>query len=106
MSTPINDGGPVFPQHLAFGPNNEAVTAGMYFAEGPGMTLRDYFMANATFGESDYPPKGDCLIKLMGCDCPSVEKDFVGYLKWHAKFEAIVRGIKADAMITERSKQP
>jgi len=47
MSMPINDGGPAFPQHLAFGPNGEAVTAGMYFAEGPGMTLRDWFAGQA-----------------------------------------------------------
>ena len=41
------DGGPAFPQHLAFNPNNEAVTAGMYFAEGPGMSLRDWFAGQA-----------------------------------------------------------
>lgn len=50
MKQPINDGGPAFPQHLAFNPNNEAVTAGMYFAEGPGMSLRDWFAGMALQG--------------------------------------------------------
>ena len=49
MST-INDGGPAFPQSLAFNVNGEAVTAGMYFAEGPGMTLRDWFAGKALTG--------------------------------------------------------
>ena len=43
----IKDGGPAFPQPLAFNGNGEAVCAGMYFAEGCGMTLRDYFAARA-----------------------------------------------------------
>ena len=50
MSNPTQDGGPAFPQHLAFNSNGEAVTPGMYFAEGPGMTLRAYFAAQALMG--------------------------------------------------------
>ena len=46
----IYDGGPAFPQTVAFSPNGEAVTAGMYFAEGPGMTLRDWFAGMALQG--------------------------------------------------------
>jgi len=49
MKTPY-DNGPAFPQHVAFSPNGEAVTAGMYFAEGPGMSLREYFAAMAMQG--------------------------------------------------------
>jgi hypothetical protein len=41
---------PAFPQTITFSPNGEAVTAGMYYAEGPGMTLRDWFAGQAMAG--------------------------------------------------------
>ena len=40
---------PAFPQALAFSPNGEAVSAGMYF-EGSGMTLRQHYVGQALSG--------------------------------------------------------
>jgi hypothetical protein len=56
-TTKPNDGGLAFPQSVAFNPNNEAVTAGHYFPDCSGMTLRDHFAAAALTGfcSSDEP---------------------------------------------------
>jgi hypothetical protein len=48
MNTPINDGGPAFPQQLPDAAL-ERGTPGMYGAAG--MTLRDYFAATALQGQ-------------------------------------------------------
>lgn len=48
MSQPIDDGGPAFPQPLAFNPNGDAVTPGMYFPDVSGMPLRDWFAGQAS----------------------------------------------------------
>ena len=50
MSAPIDDGGPAFPQTPIINGNGEVVTSGMYFAEGPGMSLRDWFAGQAMAG--------------------------------------------------------
>jgi len=42
-----DDGGPAFPQHMTFNCNGDPVTPGMYFEEGSGMTLRDWFAGQA-----------------------------------------------------------
>lgn len=47
---PVSDGGPAFPQAIAFNRNGEAVYSGMYFQEGPGMSLRDWFAGMALQG--------------------------------------------------------
>lgn len=49
-TTPINDGGPAFPQPLAFN-DGQAHVAGEYFADCNGMTLRDWFAGKALQGE-------------------------------------------------------
>lgn len=82
MSTQ-NDGGPAFPQTIAFNPNGEAVTAGMYFTEGPGMTLRDYFAAKAMLGY---------------CSCASTVDS------WSVETTAEQAYRIADAMLAERNK--
>lgn len=43
----IDDGGSAFPQPLAFNPNGEAVTPGMYFPDISGMSLRDWLAGQA-----------------------------------------------------------
>lgn len=68
----------------------------------PGMTLRDYFVAHVEV-ELDIPIKEAELI--AGRPCPGWQADYIGNIKFWAEVEAIVRGIKADAMIAERNKQ-
>lgn len=46
---------PAFPQHVAFNSNGEAVTAGLYFAEGPGMTIRQYAAIHLCVPDSGLP---------------------------------------------------
>ena len=46
----INDGGPAFPQQVWINQNNEVCTAGQYYGEAVGMTLRDYFAGQALMG--------------------------------------------------------
>ena len=55
MSEPIDDGGPAFPQTAIINGNGEVVTSGMYFPEGPGMTLRDWFAGRAMQGMLSNP---------------------------------------------------
>jgi hypothetical protein len=51
VSAEIDDGGPAFPQPLAFDPaNGNPVTTAMYFANVSGMTLRDWFAGQALAG--------------------------------------------------------
>lgn len=50
MSEPKNDGGPAFPQSIAFNPNGEAVTAGAYL-DGTGMSKRELIAALAMAGD-------------------------------------------------------
>jgi hypothetical protein len=45
VTSPIDDGGPAFPQPPFLNPNGQVCTPGMYYAEAVGMTLRDYFAA-------------------------------------------------------------
>jgi hypothetical protein len=71
----------------------------------PGMSLRDYFAASVSFSyEEDLPPTHEKLVAFMGRDIPGVE-DQEGRVKYYADVEAKIRGIKADAMLAERSKE-
>ncbi len=47
--TPINDGGPAFPQAVADG-HNEGVTFSCDMEDGGGMSLRDWFAGQALAG--------------------------------------------------------
>jgi len=51
----VNNGGPAFPQSIAFNPNGDAVTAAAYF-DGEGMSLRDYFATQALIAVFTAPP--------------------------------------------------
>jgi hypothetical protein len=50
VSEPIDNGGPAFPQSIAFNPNGEAVTAGAYL-DGTGMSKRELLAALAMAGD-------------------------------------------------------
>lgn len=51
MSTPIDDGGPAFPQHGTFDPTlQRLVMLRSTFSETEGLSLRDYFAAKALAG--------------------------------------------------------
>ncbi len=50
----INDGRSAFPQAGFLNQNNEVVTAGCYFAEASGMTLRDWFAGQASDDDVAY----------------------------------------------------
>ena len=60
-----NDGGPAFPQLISFNPNGEAVTAGMYFAEGPGMSLRQYAAIKLCVPDSGTPWLDEMIRKSL-----------------------------------------
>mgnify|MGYP007090103575 CR=1 FL=1 len=47
MSVPT-DGGPAFPIPMAFNASSQPVTAGMYFPDVNGMSLRDWFAGQAS----------------------------------------------------------
>ena len=46
----LNDGGPAFPQPMLFSPSGQPTTAGMYFPDVNGMSLRDAFAIAAMTG--------------------------------------------------------
>lgn len=101
MSTPINDGGPAFPNADTVYPNGQV----QYGATG--MTLRDYFAAHESL--DDFNGKEIPLefgIQLAGPH-PSVlpKEDCVAWLKWQAKARASLRYIRADAMIAARERK-
>jgi len=63
VSAEIDDGGPAFPQPLAFDPaNGNPVTTAMYFAKVSGMTIRDWFAGQALAAMTAAPDysKGPC----------------------------------------------
>lgn len=108
MSEPINDGGPAFPQPLSFSPNGEAVTAGMYFPEGPGMTLRDYFASKAppppkSFERASWsemkivpaPEMGPGYVKEAWVTSHETDADYIA--RWNFTY--------ADAMLRAREKK-
>lgn len=92
MSTPINDGGPAFPQittDSSYAENGEAY--GHTYSVG-GMTLRDWFAGQAL--------QGWCAA------APSVRNEPMNMTRGHA--DEIAQGCfrYADAMLAERNKSP
>ena len=102
---PIKDGGPAFPQSITDYQINHG-TSVTYSAEvvanGGGMTLRDYFMANAHDAEEIAGNMSTREAKeLLGI---GPEHPFDG-LNHQIKLNAIVRRMIADAMLEERNKE-
>jgi len=101
MSEP-KDGGPAFPfDWKDFQPTTGEQVVREQFS---GMALREWFAGQVEFGQNDYPTVCASMKKLMGEDCPKQNEDFIGYLRYHARFEAIVRYIKADALLAARKE--
>ena len=110
MSTPINDGGPAFPES-AFGPYpNGEINEGR-----PGMSLRDYFARNTPHDEvCEMNYKHLSLLaqeRLAGIKRPETDRELRGeavvdqqiaLMTFHAKVNAALRYISADAMIAAR----
>ena len=67
-------------------------------------SLRDYFASKAEIAESDYSQfKNHHWVELIGEKMPGLDNP-LALLEWQAKAEAMVRYIKADAMLKERAK--
>jgi len=95
------DGGPAFPSPLERYLNEKDEYA---YRGGEGMSLRDYFAAAVEIKESDHPDTFVLVEVLLGRPMPAPEADLRGWLEFWAEYEAMVRGIKADAMLAERAK--
>lgn len=87
MTTPINDGGPAFP--------NKDELGNMV----PGMTLRDYFAGQALAGVSSIPAFHTNIIEAQ-IKKPGREKATVGECVAFYCYDM------ADAMLATRSQQP
>ena len=91
MSGQIDDGGNAFPQSIAFDANGNPVTAGMYFANGPGMSLRDWFAGQALAG--------------MGCQWERIEEYLMDSTADRVReFMAWAAYRQADKMIAARKE--
>lgn len=90
-----DDGGPAFPVV----PTMEG--AGQWGYAYPGMTLRDWFAGQV---EVEIDISIDLAEQIAGRTCPPWQSDYIGNIRFWAEVEAIVRGIKADAMLAERAK--
>jgi len=89
-----NDGGPAFPFALIDASKGKQKNL-------PGMSLRDYFAATV---DPKMDVSGEFMEKMLGRKRPGFSIDPRGYLEYCAEFEALVRGIFADAMLAERAK--
>lgn len=69
MNTPPNDGGPAFPQHLAYSPEGQANLARDYFSHADGMTLRDWFAGMALQGQAHRFAHPHEHRELLASDC-------------------------------------
>lgn len=95
----IDDGGPAFPCQPVM---IEGVLRWPSESDFGGMSLRDYFAANVAISDDDYPDSGSS--EIVGRERPDCHDSPLGWLKWYADLDAIIRGIKADAMIRERKR--
>lgn len=121
---------PAFPQHVAFNSNGEAVTAGLYFAEGPGMTIRQYAAIHLCVPDSGLPWLDEIIQKSLRDRFASQEKidpneemgwpllealagprpsgnwnsNPMEWFNWSNKWQAAVRYARADAMMERRGK--
>lgn len=94
MSESIKDGGPAFPQNLAFTPCGHGHIASEYFPECEGMSLRDYFAAKAMQGflSCSIPTKQwEITADEMGC----LTEDVVSILSYQ----------QADKMLAARERK-
>lgn len=71
------------------------------YEETQGMTLRDWFAGQANV--DTHIPK-QFAEKIVGRVCPESQTEYLESLKFWAEVEAVLRGIKADAMLAERNK--
>jgi hypothetical protein len=99
MNTPVNDGGPAFPQTPILNQNNEVVTSGMYFAEGPGMSIRDWLAGQALAGVASMPAFHSFIVEKQ-IKRPGREAATVGECVAYYCYDL------ADAMIRARNTQP
>jgi len=91
-----DDGGPAFPRD-----SFRDGEAGLLITQN-GMTLRDWFAGQVCITGESSP---DFMAGIVGRRCPGTCADPIERLKFEAEYEAIVRGIKADAMLSEREKE-
>ena len=100
MNTPTNDGGPAFPAPLAFSPEGGAHIAPQFFADSEGMSLRDYFAANADPFGGDL---NDALIQAVaGRQEPDWRTQPLAYMQWLAEATVKWKLMQADAMLAAR----
>lgn len=94
-----NNGGPAFPQPVAFNPNGEAVTAGKYFDEAIGMSLRDWLAGQALAGSlASQTPESHWVFQAL----PNDRHNDLGALEGIATLCYDL----ADTMLATRNKQP
>ena len=92
MSTPTNDGGPVFPQDIVIRhPNGESAVLRHI-----GMTLREYFANDCPLTPADFAP-------VYGMPLAEILRD-TDHAKAFWVFYAEKRFAYADAMLAEREK--
>lgn len=92
MKTPINDGRPAFPI-----PENE------WHVKQEGMSLRDYFAANAEPFGGDL---NDALIQAVaGRQEPDWRTQPLAYMQWLAEATVKWKLMQADAMLAARNQK-
>lgn len=98
------DGGPEFPRTQWTGSDKNAAHRDV-----PGMTLRDWFSGQVVV-DDDYSK--ETKERLLGREQPPLGERGPGEyyitlerIRFDADFRALLRGIEADAMIAERSKE-
>lgn len=119
--TPINDGGPAFPRSGSTPGadfHDAACEAGFASTQQPGMSLRDWFARNTPHDEvCEMTYKHLSLLaqeKLAGMKAPESARNFKGEeaanqqiaeMMFHARVNAALRYISADAMLAAAGKE-
>lgn len=96
---PLDDGGPAYPQPCT----SEGHAANSPFPmAGGGVSVRDFFASSVVLTNEDLPDNHLAEI-MIGRKQPNPNDDPINCWIWHDDVEALIRGMKADAMIRERS---
>jgi len=82
-------------------PNNSAFPADAHTQSEGGLTKREYFAAMAKYDENEF--NVNSLKKIVGTEPPN---DTIDNFKWWIEAEAMVKVMKADALIEALNKTP